>query len=104
MTDGLLTAPFEFILTQSFVFKSKAAASVIMGRKQNQMINAADRASSQIEALDEALDDLESNRFVLGEHHLSLAVFADHPKALTEYLSKARAHLTNGEPLSREKI
>ncbi len=96
MTDELLTAPFEFILTQSFVFKSKAAASTIMGRKQNQMINVADRASSQIEALDEALDDLESNRFVLGEHHLSLAVFADHPKILAENLSKARSHLTNG--------
>ncbi|EJF76231.1 VirB4 family type IV secretion/conjugal transfer ATPase [Bartonella alsatica] len=96
MTDSLLTVPFEFILTQSFVFKSKAAASVIMGRKQNQMINVADRASSQIEALDEALDDLESNRFVLGEHHISLAVFADHPKILAENLSKARSHLTNG--------
>ncbi|WP_336294547.1 VirB4 family type IV secretion/conjugal transfer ATPase [Bartonella sp. CB169] len=96
MTDGLLTTPFEFILTQSFVFKSKAAAGAIMGRKQNQMINAADRASSQIEALDEALDDLESNRFVLGEHHLSLAVFADDTKKLAENLSKARSHLTNG--------
>ncbi|WP_208431438.1 VirB4 family type IV secretion/conjugal transfer ATPase [Bartonella doshiae] len=96
MTDGLLTAPFELILTQSFVFKSKAAASAIMGRKQNQMINTADRASSQIDALDEALDDLESNRFVLGEHHLSLTVFSDHPKTLPEYLSKARSYLTNG--------
>ncbi|MBB5073971.1 type IV secretion system protein VirB4 [Bartonella callosciuri] len=105
MTDGLLTAPFEFILTQSFVFKSKAVASAIMGRKQNQMINAADRASSQIEALDEALDELESNRFVLGEHHLSLAVFADHPKALAEHLSKARSHLTNGGAvISREDL
>ncbi|WP_455482664.1 VirB4 family type IV secretion/conjugal transfer ATPase [Bartonella sp. B35(2025)] len=96
MMDGLLTAPFEFILTQSFVFKSKMAAGAIMSRKQNQMINAADRASSQIDALDDALDDLESNRFVLGEHHLSLAVFADRPKLLTEYLSKARSYLTNG--------
>ncbi|UTO29421.1 VirB4 family type IV secretion/conjugal transfer ATPase [Bartonella harrusi] len=96
MTDELLTAPFEFILTQSFVFKSKAAAGTIMSRKQNQMINTADRASSQIDALDEALDDLESNRFVLGEHHLSLAVFANHPKILAENLSKARSALTNG--------
>nr|CBI77136.1 Type IV secretion system protein VirB4 [Bartonella rochalimae ATCC BAA-1498]CBI77717.1 Type IV secretion system protein VirB4 [Bartonella rochalimae ATCC BAA-1498] len=96
MTDGLLTAPFEFILTQSFVFKSKAVASAIMSRKQNQMINVADRASSQIDGLDEALDDLESNRFVLGEHHLSLAVFSDRLQELTEYLSKARSYLTNG--------
>ncbi|WCR55095.1 MAG: ATPase required for both assembly of type IV secretion complex and secretion of T-DNA complex VirB4 [Bartonella clarridgeiae] len=96
MTDGLLTAPFELILTQSFVFKSKAVASAIMSRKQNQMINVADRASSQIGALDDALDDLESNRFVLGEHHLSLAVFSDHPQELAEHLSKARSYLTNG--------
>ncbi|OPB31770.1 VirB4 family type IV secretion/conjugal transfer ATPase [Bartonella sp. AR 15-3] len=96
MTDGLLTAPFEFILTQSFVFKSKAVANAIMSRKQNQMINVADRASSQIGALDEALDDLESNRFVLGEHHLSLAVFSDRPQELAEHLSKARSYLTNG--------
>ncbi|WP_078718839.1 MULTISPECIES: VirB4 family type IV secretion/conjugal transfer ATPase [unclassified Bartonella] len=96
MTDGLLTAPFELILTQSFVFKSKAVASAIMSRKQNQMINVADRASSQISALDDALDDLESNRFVLGEHHLSLAVFSDRPQELAEYLSKARSYLTNG--------
>lgn len=96
MTDGLLTAPFELILTQSFVFKSKAVASAIMSRKQNQMINASDRAVSQIDELDAALDDLESNRFVLGEHHLSLAVFANSPKALAECLSKARSYLTNG--------
>ncbi|MDD9333902.1 MAG: transporter, partial [Bartonella sp.] len=77
MADGLLTLPFEFIFTQSFVFKSKNIAKQIMGRKQNQMVNAGDRAGSQIMELDDALDDLESNRFVLGEHHLSLAVFAD---------------------------
>ncbi|WP_336294022.1 VirB4 family type IV secretion/conjugal transfer ATPase [Bartonella sp. CB169] len=96
MTDGLLTLPFEFILTQSFIFKSKNAAKQIMGRKQNQMINAGDRAGSQIDELDDALDDLESNRFVLGEHHLSLAVFADTTKELADNLAKARSHLTNG--------
>ncbi len=44
MEDGLLTLPFEFIFTQSFIFKSKNAAKQIMGRKQNKMVNAEDRA------------------------------------------------------------
>jgi len=96
MFNGLLTVPFEFILSQSFSFESKASAKVIMGRKQNQMVSAGDKAGSQIEELSEGLDDLESNRFVLGTHHLSLAVFANSQRDLVDYLSKARSHLTNG--------
>lgn len=96
MLDGILTAPFELILAQSFAFTSKADARIIMGRKQNQMVSAGDKASSQVEELDAAMDDLESNRFVLGEHHLTLSVFASSVKALTDDLAEARSHLTNG--------
>lgn len=96
MLDGVLTSPFELILSQSFSFVSKADARTIMGRKQNQMLSSGDKAASQIEELDDAMDDLESNRFVLGEHHLSLAVFAPTVKGLTDHLAKARASPTNG--------
>ncbi|WP_273793759.1 VirB4 family type IV secretion/conjugal transfer ATPase [Brucella anthropi] len=96
MLDGVLTNPFELILSQSFSFVSKPDARTIMGRKQNQMQSSGDKAASQIEELDDAMDDLESNRFVLGEHHLSLAVFAPTVKDLTDHLAKARASLTNG--------
>ncbi len=96
MLDGILTAPFELILTQSFAFRSKTDARTIMGRKQNQMVSAVDKAASQIEELDAAMDELESNRFVLGEHHLTLGVFASSVKDLADNLAKARSHLTNG--------
>ncbi|WP_349956708.1 VirB4 family type IV secretion system protein [Rhizobium sp. ZPR3] len=96
MLDGILTAPFELILTQSFAFRSKTDARTIMGRKQNQMVSAVDKAASQIEELDAAMDELESNRFVLGEHHLTLGVFASSVKGLADNLAKARSHLTNG--------
>ncbi|MET4690704.1 VirB4 family type IV secretion/conjugal transfer ATPase [Sinorhizobium fredii] len=96
MLDGVLTAPFELILTQSFSFISKADARVIMGRKQNQMVSAGDKAASQLEELDAAMDDLESNRFVLGEHHLTLCVFAASVKVLTDNLARARTNLTSG--------
>ncbi|WP_200869461.1 VirB4 family type IV secretion/conjugal transfer ATPase [Brucella rhizosphaerae] len=105
MLDGVLTSPFELILSQSFSFVSKADARTIMGRKQNQMLSSGDKAASQIEELDDAMDDLESNRFVLGEHHLSLAVFAPTVKDLTDHLAKARASLTNGGAVvAREDI
>ncbi|WDZ80877.1 VirB4 family type IV secretion system protein (plasmid) [Ensifer adhaerens] len=96
MLDSVLTSPFEVVLAQSFSFVSKADARVIMGRKQNQMVSSGDKAFSQIEEIDEAMDDLESNRFVLGEHHLTLAVFAPSMKELTGNLAKARAGLTSG--------
>ncbi|MCA1868363.1 VirB4 family type IV secretion/conjugal transfer ATPase [Agrobacterium genomosp. 3] len=96
MLDGVLTSPFELMLSQSFCFVSKADARVIMGRKQNQMVSSGDKAASQIDELDDAMDDLESNRFVIGEHHLTLSVFAATIKELTDNLAKARASLTNG--------
>jgi type IV secretion system protein VirB4 len=96
MFDGLLTVPYELVLTQSFSFLSKSDAKTVMGRKQNQMVSAGDKAGSQLEELDDALDELESNRFVLGDHHLTLTVFAGSVKELTDNLAKSRTHLTNG--------
>uniref|UniRef100_UPI00372D3D0C VirB4 family type IV secretion/conjugal transfer ATPase n=1 Tax=Xanthobacter wiegelii TaxID=3119913 RepID=UPI00372D3D0C len=96
MLAGVLTTPFELILTQSFAFTSKADARTILGRKQNQMVSAGDKANSQVDELDGALDELESNHFVLGEHHLTLSVCAPSVKDLTDNLAKARSHLTNG--------
>ena len=105
MLDGVLTLPFELIVSQSFCFMSKAAGKEVMGRKQNQMVSANDKAGSQIEELTQALDELESNRFLLGEHHLSLAIYADSVKQLADNMGKARAHLTNGGAVvSREDL
>ncbi len=103
--DGLLTAPFSFVAAQSFAFLSKAGARAVMERKQNQMVSARDRAASQLEGLDAALDDLVSNRFVMGEHQASLLVSADTPVSLADHLSKARAVLSNsGLVVAREDL
>lgn len=72
--NGLLSAPFNFILTQSFTFMSKGAAKWAIKTSRNQMENTDDDAKSQIDELEQLLDNLESNRLVMGEHHLSLYV------------------------------
>lgn len=103
--DGLLSARFPFVMTQSFAFLSKASARAVMERKQNQMTSARDRATSQIAGLDEALDDLMSNRFVMGDHQASLLVYGDTPAALNDHMSKARALLADsGLVVAREDL
>ncbi|MDM0022688.1 VirB4 family type IV secretion/conjugal transfer ATPase [Variovorax saccharolyticus] len=76
MFSALLTAPFPFILTQSFTFLGKGTATDMMSRQHHRMAAAGDLAVSQAEELKDALDDLMSNRFVVGDHHFTLHVLA----------------------------
>ena len=105
MLNELLALPFELTVVQSFRFIDKASARAILSRKQNQMLNAADKAFSQVEELSLALDDLESNRWVLGEHHLSVAVFAETITTLNDNLAAARsAAAAGGAVIVREDL
>jgi type IV secretion system protein VirB4 len=103
--NGLLSARFPLVASQSFTFLSKAAARAVMERKQNQMLSARDRAASQIVGLSDALDDLMSNRFAMGDHQASVMVYGDDTRALGENVSKARAMLADsGLVTAREDL
>lgn len=105
LLDPLLSAPMELIVAQSFAFLAKAEAKTILTRKQNQLLSANDPAASQVAGLDTALDDLESGRFVMGDHHLSLLVRADDPRRLSENLARARRILAEaGAVVAREDL
>jgi type IV secretion system protein VirB4 len=84
MFHGLATAPYRCTLMQSYRFLSNAAGMGAVGRKQNKMLAAGDKALSQSEALTEAADELMSRRWVLGDHSLVLIAFADSPRAIAE--------------------
>src|ERR1700689_1365831 len=77
MYNGLLSAPFPFVLTQSFTFLTKGTGQSLLQRQYNRMANAGDFAVSQASELKDALDALTSNEFVMGDHHFSLQVLAD---------------------------
>ena len=56
---------------------ARPAAQGLLQRQFNRMANAGDFAVSQAEELNDALDALTSNEFVMGDHHFSLQVLAD---------------------------
>jgi len=116
MFDRLLSAPFPFVLTQSFAFLTKAAGQSLLQRQMNRMANAGDFALSQAEALEAALDALTSNEFVMGDHHCSLQVLADvedegpdadgwRLKVLNDHVALARSMLADtGMTVAREDL
>lgn len=93
--ESLLAVDFGFVLTQSFTFLGRASAAERFRLRQKQMENADDRAKSQMFDLIDAADDLMSNRFVLGDHHFTLAVYADSLRGLRDNMSIARTALAD---------
>jgi type IV secretion system protein VirB4 len=88
--NELLAQPFELVVTQSFQFTSKDAASTSMMLDRNRKENAGDAARSQIGAIDSAADDLESRRVVFGKHHYSVLVKAGMLEDLARNVADAR--------------
>jgi type IV secretion system protein VirB4 len=114
MYNGLLSAPFPFVLTQSFTFLNKATGQGLLQRQHVRMANAGDFAVSQAEELVDALDALTSNEFVMGDHHFTLQVLADAPSrvgdedrlaALSDRVALARTPLADtGMTVAREDL
>lgn len=93
--DQFLRMPFEFVITQSFQFANRQGAINSMELQQNRMIQAGDRAVSQIAEISEALDKAMSGEIGFGLHHLSMMCIADNLKDLDNILSIASVELTN---------
>jgi len=95
MLDSFLEIPAEFILTQSFLFTDRQTALGKIQTQQRKMIQTEDLAVSQIEQIDEALDDASSGRIGFGMHHLTALVCADDLKQLDKALSEVEAAFLN---------
>ncbi len=72
LLNALLSTRFPWILTQSFSFIRKPNAQMLLQRQYNRLQNAGDFAVSQAEELHDALDELTSSEWVMGDHHLTL--------------------------------
>jgi type IV secretion system protein VirB4 len=118
MFSRLLSAPFAFVLSQSFAFLTKATSQGLLQRQINRMANAGDFAVSQAQELRHALDAVTSNEFVMGDHHFTLQILADVDKVegeagrddrrlatLDSHIARARSLLADtGMIVAREDL
>jgi type IV secretion system protein VirB4 len=115
--NALLSAPFPFVLTQSFTFLTKATAQGLLQRQSARMANAGDFAVTQAAELTDALDALTGNEFVMGDHHFTLQVLAEEApieagepetarlRFLNDAIARARAYLADtGMTVAREDL
>jgi type IV secretion system protein VirB4 len=91
--NGLLESSYEFVLTQSFTALSRHAALGFLKKHQQQLEDAKDVAYTQIEEIDEAMNQLVSGAFIMGEHHGTLTVFGDSAEHVSDYLAAAKSTL-----------
>ncbi|MBM7070725.1 VirB4 family type IV secretion/conjugal transfer ATPase [Shewanella sp. 202IG2-18] len=95
LLNSLLSAPFSFILAQSFQFLSKPLATELLTRQQNRLQATGDLAQSQIDAVSFGLDELTSNRVVYGQHHLNITLFAKGIDELELHIAAVKSELAD---------
>ena len=93
--NGLKYLDFEYVITHSFSPMGRQDALKALDRTKGMMISSGDKAFSQIAELDQAMDQLASGNFVLGEYHFTIAVYAPSQEALSQQIATTRAELSN---------
>ncbi|MGE8214588.1 Type IV secretion system protein virB4 [compost metagenome] len=93
--NGLKYLDFEYVITHSFSPMGRQDALKVLERTKGMMISSGDKAVSQIVEMDNAMDQVASGNFVLGEYHFILALYAEDQKTLSVNLATARAELSN---------
>ncbi|MFC4765250.1 VirB4 family type IV secretion/conjugal transfer ATPase [Dyella koreensis] len=93
--NGLKYLDFEYVITHSFSPMGRQDALKALERTKGMMISSGDKAVSQIIEMDQAMDQLASGNFVLGEYHFTMAVYAPSQDALSQQIAATRAELSN---------
>ncbi|MBA3676742.1 MAG: VirB4 family type IV secretion/conjugal transfer ATPase [Sphingosinicella sp.] len=95
MLDELLRLPVELLVTQSFAFVDRQAASGRINLALRRMRAADDEALSLRDELSVARDDVAAGRASFGEHHLTIAVRGDSPGEVDDAVAEVQAALTD---------
>lgn len=95
LLDSFLQLPFEFIITQSFLFENRQTNIEAMQRQQRKLIQSEDVAVSQVAEISEALDMTMSGHVAFGQHHMTVLCIDDSLPALEDSVSMAISELIN---------
>lgn len=74
LLNALLSTQYEWVQTHSFSPKAKRDAVDWLQQQRGRMIAGDEASSSEINEIDEAIDDVQSGRIEMGEYHFALNV------------------------------
>jgi len=94
MLDGLLSLPFEYVMTQSFAFEGRQKSVERLDTTRRKYASAEDSVTLAEQLMD-AKDQVQAGMIAFGRHHLTLQVFSENAKKLDENVSKAVTAFTN---------
>ncbi|WP_321874486.1 VirB4 family type IV secretion/conjugal transfer ATPase [Burkholderia ubonensis] len=94
LTNAVLYGDYEYIETQSFLMLAKRDGLDVLERQKGYLLSGKDAATSQIDAIDQAMDDVASGLIEMGEYQYGLAVFGETLEEAKQNKSKAVAGLT----------
>lgn len=95
MFDELYRLPFELHVSQSFAFVERGQALGHMNLALRRMQSAEDEAISLRDELLLAKDEVAAGRAGFGEHHTTIAVYADELEALEDQVAEVTALLAD---------
>src|SRR4029077_17012631 len=93
MLDRFFQLPFEFVITQSFLFSHRHEALTKIQRQQRLLSQSEDLAVSQVQELSQALDEATSGAIAFGEHHLTVMPLAATLGKLNEAVAAIESEL-----------
>ena len=103
--DTFLQLPFEFIISQSAEFLNRQSNIGSMQTTQRRMMQAEDKAVSQMKEITHALDMATSGHIGFAYHHFTVLILEDDLQKLEAAVSMAIAELVNvGINPIREKL
>lgn len=93
LLNQLMYEPYEYILTQSYTFYSKREGQKYLERQQKQLQNTEDKSFTQIDEMNEAIDDLIQGKFLMGEYHFTLLIIGNTVEELYTAIASAKSIL-----------
>ncbi|GAA5091662.1 VirB4 family type IV secretion/conjugal transfer ATPase [Paenalcaligenes hermetiae] len=82
---GILELPFEFTLTQSFVYIQNYEIQQLINKQLNNLQSVGDQAHQQHSELMEGKGAITAGELMFGDYHAALVVYGDTPKEASNY-------------------
>lgn len=105
---GSLNAPLyervEYIETHSFAPYARLDAMEALKKQKRQLIASEDVVASQIDAMDQAMNDLGDGKFSMGQYHYSLAVFGSSPQDASRNAARAASAISELTGIALAKV